>query len=436
MHRKLFWLCLVLLGLVLGSATAAVAGAPTPTSSSSCLKAGDTGLTARVVAHDDQILKDRTISALGCDLGVYVGPHADGVVLKDLSISGANDHGIFVQDAKDVQILNDHVYHNGLSPTPGIAENKAIELVGTQGARVLGTLVTGNLADGGIGIADDGARDPGAPHPGHLAAARGNLVEDNSVLMNAKGCGIVVAAYDPYAGVWDNRIVDNQVFGSAPGMGPFLGGIIVATDAPHTSAGGNVVERNLVLGSVLPGVVLHANAPGDSIRDTKVSGNTLANNGWLGGPFKTSNDPNLSEGILVIAELFPMSAPSAQIQGTWVRANTVHGDAYGIYVFHAMGTQVLGNTVVNARVGIALVQTDLTTRAMSNQLLSNTLYGIWIQDGRATASHNVIMGGKWGIGVAALHTATHAVLHDNVIQDVSVAKIRTISQGGNTVTIS
>jgi hypothetical protein len=34
---------------------------------------------------------------------------------------------------------------NGLAPTPGINENKAIELVGTANSTVTGNTVTGNL---------------------------------------------------------------------------------------------------------------------------------------------------------------------------------------------------------------------------------------------------------------------------------------------------
>src|SRR5690348_11078329 len=76
--------------------------------SPTCVAAGGTGLTTKMVistgSHDHDEGRGRTVSnvtvdATGCDIGIYVAPGSSGVVLRDVTVTGANDHGILVQDA-------------------------------------------------------------------------------------------------------------------------------------------------------------------------------------------------------------------------------------------------------------------------------------------------------------------------------------------------
>src|SRR5664280_2581008 len=120
-----------------------------------CTAAGGTGLTASVIATTNQAITGAT-DATGCDLGIYVGPGVTSVTISHATVTGANDHGIFAQDTSGLQVTNSTVSGNGVAPTAGIAENKAIELVGVSNSTVSGNTVSGNLADGGIGVADDG----------------------------------------------------------------------------------------------------------------------------------------------------------------------------------------------------------------------------------------------------------------------------------------
>ena len=169
--------------------------------------AGTTGLTAAMIAMPHERIGG-VINASGCDVGIYVGPTARNVTIVWATVSNANDHGIFVQDARGTVIANDVVAHNGIAPhkcsttvlPPCIQEDKAIELSGTHDATVRNNLVADNVADGGIGVSDDGPVDPGAPAPGALHAGSSNEVRDNTILDNAFGCGIVVAAYNPVRG--------------------------------------------------------------------------------------------------------------------------------------------------------------------------------------------------------------------------------------------
>ncbi len=114
-------------------------------------QAGTTGLSAaKIVSTSTATLTGTTITAEGCDVGIYVAPTTSSVIIKGVTVTGANDHGIFVQDASHITIETSKVEGNGLAPTPSINENKAIELVGTSNAMVVHDTVTGNVG-GGVG---------------------------------------------------------------------------------------------------------------------------------------------------------------------------------------------------------------------------------------------------------------------------------------------
>lgn len=346
---------LVLVILSVAIATGAVAGSPVSGSTlsaasaagSGCQPAGSTGLTADVIAHSFEYISG-TVNATGCDVGVYVGPGTTFVVIEHATITGANDHGIFVEDASTIIIMHDVVEHNGLAShkcatnqtTGCINEDKAIELVGTTDSWVVHNLVAGNMADGGIGIADDGPIDPGAINPGTLHAATNNMVLYNQVVDNAGGCGIVLAAYNAGAGVTGNVVYDNQVSGSAPGTGPFVGGIVVAADSPGTVASQNYVSGNLIEESLIPGVVVHSNAPGDVVYGNAVYDNVILKNGLEGPP----NDPTVPTGIEVVAEVFPGEPTPPVLDHTAVFGNVISDDAIGVWTCHATNTTVFGTT--------------------------------------------------------------------------------------------
>ena len=312
-----------------------------------CQPAGSTGLTAAVVAHSFETITG-FVNATGCDVGIYVAPGSILVSIVGATVENANDHGIFVQDSSAVFLRGNTIANNGLAPhtcqgnqtTGCILEDKAIELVGTSGALISGNLVQDNHADGGIGIADDGPIDPGAILPGNLLPATGNIIEYNVVVNNAFGCGIVVSAYNAGAGVFYNGVFVNEVAGSPPGTGPFVGGIVVATDTPGSLAGYNVVSGNLIEGSVIPGVVVHSNAPGDLVWATVVSFNTIQENGFEGPP----NDPVMPTGIEVVAEAFQGEPSPPLLEGTMVVNNAINANAIGVWLCQDVGTVVVGTT--------------------------------------------------------------------------------------------
>ncbi|MGH2511395.1 MAG: right-handed parallel beta-helix repeat-containing protein, partial [Candidatus Limnocylindrales bacterium] len=282
-----------------------------------CHAAGDTGLDAAVVLRSGAHVRGLHVDATGCDIGIFIGPGSTGTTVTGSTVTGANDHGIFVENASRVTLAQNLVEGNGIHPTAGIAENKAIQLTGTSNSIVRGNRVMNNVADGGIGVSDNGPLDPAAPQGSKsLHRGSGNLIVDNVVEGNTTGCGIVVAAYNPGAGVWNNWVVGNTIGGQV-GTG-IVGGIVVAADPPATAAGGNRIIANTVTNSLIPGIIVHSNAPGDSVSDTLVAANRLSNDGWA-----RTDGPAAKVAIIVAGPTFPAPVPQARISGTWVVGNQI-----------------------------------------------------------------------------------------------------------------
>jgi parallel beta-helix repeat protein len=281
-----------------------------------CVSAGTTGLTAKVVALSGAVITG-TIDATGCDVGVYAGPGANNVTVNQATVSNANDHGIFFQDVTDSIIENSTVSNNGLSPTDNIAENKGLQLVGTVNVTVKNNTVSGNMADGGIAINDDGPMDPGAPNAGNLKAATNNTIQGNMVTGNTGGCGIVLSAYNPGAGVSSNVVFGNKVINnqSVP--------VVVAADAPNTTANLNLILLNTITDNDGPGVVVHSNAPGDSVWRTTIAGNTISGNASLGPETQTQDT-----GIAILGEVEPVTQ-------TFVVLNKITNEYFGIFTLNS-----------------------------------------------------------------------------------------------------
>ena len=330
---------LTLGGVFALGAAAVPAGASVP-ALPKCLAAGSTGLTTAMTATSN--VTSLTVNATGCDLGIYVPPGTSGITISGVTVTGANDHGIFVQDADNVTISGSSVTGNGVAPTTGIAENKAIELVGTTNSTVTGNTVEGNTGDGGIGLADDGTLDPGAPNAGTLHASTGDTISNNKSIGNYAGCGIVVASYDPGAGISTVTVSGNTVSGTIGTFGPHgpvIGGIVVAADTPHTSVANVTVTGNTITGSFIPGIVVHSNAPLDTVSGVQLTSNMLSGDDW-----GSTDGPPVPAGILVAATQIPAPV-TPTLTGTTITGNTISQEFYGIWRAGDASTTASTNTV-------------------------------------------------------------------------------------------
>jgi parallel beta-helix repeat protein len=330
-------------------------------------------ITKPITLESESLQPSNTIvDATGKFSGIYVmGSGSAGTVIEGLTVTNADNHGIFVQDSSKVTIAHNDVLHNGLNPAtcpepptppsgPCISENKAIELVGTSFSSVVANVVMNNQADGGIGVSDDGNINPGALTAGTENPAVGNVVTGNTLIANVGGCGVVVAAYNPGQGVRNNVVTNNYVVnGNA--------GIVVAADVPQTVAANNTVAYNTVLNNQIPGIIVHSNTPGDIVSGTNVIGNTVSGNGGF-GPQPT--------GITVIGEV-------EQVLDTTVSGNIVHNEYYGIAIQNATSTTILGNNIdstVTVPVFGASPSSQMTTTMTSTltSMESSQSTGTWL----------------------------------------------------------
>lgn len=315
--------------LVAGAATSLVAGSVV-LAAPSAFAAGTlpNGFTAAVVARPGQTISG-VIDASGYDLGVYIGPGVHGVRVQNARITGANDEGILVQDARDVLIRDNTVEGNAVNRYPGLEELKAIALAGTRNVLVTGNRVVGN-GDGGIGVYDDGPNEQtNVPHAidDSPVAGVGNVVTGNVITDNRNGCGIVVSGKNPGGGVTGSVVSFNTVYSDPTPAGqaePFTGGIVVAggefgaVDVVRT-----VVLHNTVTGGENPGIALHS-GQGASISGTSLIDNVLTRNGASTG----------QHGIEIAG--FPGATT-----GTQVAHDTVIDDAVGVFHIGDVGTTIV-----------------------------------------------------------------------------------------------
>ena len=337
-----------------GAAGVLIAAPGGPARAATCAPAGTTGLTAALVATAGQTISGQTIDATGCDLGIYVGAAATGVTISGVTVSGANDHGIYAQDTSGLTVSGSTVQNNGLKPTAGINENKALQLDGVSNSTVKNNTVQNNIADGGIGVSDDGPTSPGAPKPGPSAPVKSanDTVTGNTLPNNYGGCDIVVSGYNGGGGTTNVTVSNNQIVGH-PGQftanGPFIGQIVVAGDAPGVPISATTVSGNTITGSALAGIVLHANAPGDVIDSTMITGNNVSLNHWA-IPF---GPPQLT-GIAIQAEGGPPNAVPV-VSNTTVTGNTITQQYYAIWLKGATpGTNIGANTISVTPGGMAV----------------------------------------------------------------------------------
>ncbi len=305
------------------------AGGPRPR----CMPAGHSGLSAAVVAHARQHITGY-INASGCDVGVYVRTGTKGVVISHATITGANAHAIMVVDTSGTIVENNAVadnFGNAIDLTL-LPENKTIELVGTTGARV-----TGNTGTPSIAVIDNGRVDAAAVNPGKPSPSVRNLVQGNhffSWIHKSMNCLVAVAAFNPGEGVTGNIVSDNT----------FSGGIVVATDAAHTSAIGNVVSGNTLTGASLPGIIIHSNSPGDIIKGTVLASNHLSHNAAM-----PICGLSMSAGIAIIGAATP-------ILGTLVHGNTISNEQVGIWIAGSTGATLSGNSISTLYGGMPVMQ--------------------------------------------------------------------------------
>lgn len=303
---------------------------------------GSGGLTAvRVVLTPQHVTGP--VDASACDIGIYVGPGGDGTVIDGATVTGAHAEGVLVQGVHDVVLRDSTVTGSASAPAAGFGGHppKAVMLVGTARALVEGNDIYGNFG-GGVAVNDDGAVHPATLAAGTPAPAVGNVVRGNRFHDNPEGCAVVVGAYNAGQGVIGNVVERNLMTGTTGAFsahGPDITSIVVAANTPNSLARDNRVLGNTVTESFLPGILVHANAPGALTDGTKIVNNRLSRTDWgrTDGPSST------------VAVALATQAPGATIRDTHVDGNRIDAVEIGVWVSGAVsGTQVGGYGVNHA----------------------------------------------------------------------------------------
>jgi len=301
------------------------------------------------------------IDAGGLSNGIYVdgldNPGLTGVSISRFRIQNANFEGILVTNASGVTIDDVHVSNNDLKldintpACPGIPSfetgedfdcGEGVHLSGADHSIVSNSVIANN--SGGILISDD------------TAAAHDNLILRNTVQNNPFDCGITLASHPLFgvvgppkaAGVYHNTITANlstrngfQVPGAGAGVGVFA-------PAPFTANYANVIVNNDLTDNGLPGVALHAHAPGANLADNMIAANRISGNGADTADTATPGPA----GINISGGDNGSGVPLAIITGTVIAGNVIRDETDGIVTKTKAVTAVHLNDFFNLPVGI------------------------------------------------------------------------------------
>jgi parallel beta-helix repeat protein len=300
------------------------------------------------------------IDATGLPNGIYVdgmdNPGLNSVFVSSFKVQNANFEGILVTNASHVTITDTYVLQNDLSldintpACPGIPGFETGESFDCgEGIHLLGvdhSILSNNIAQknsGGILLSDD----TGATHD--------NLILGNDVEDNPYDCGITLASHPLFqpgpptaAGVFHNTITGNssqhngfQVPGAGAGVGLF-------SPAPFTKTYGNVVVNNDLNDNGLPGVALHAHAPGALLSDNMIAGNRISGNGADTADTATPGPT----GINVSGGDNGSGEPVALITGTVIAGNVIKQETIGVVTKTDALTGVHLNNFISVTTGI------------------------------------------------------------------------------------
>jgi parallel beta-helix repeat protein len=372
--------CVVLCGLaqVAAGATLCVTKHPSPGCPYSTIgaavaaaSAGDVINVDEGTYHEDVVIgkaislvgenRNKTIiDATGLANGIYVDGLDNGglvgVSVSGFQVQNANFEGILVTNSSDVTITDNHVLKNdasliissdtctGIPPfetSEGDDCGEGIHFSGVHHSIVANNLVEKNA--GGILLTDD----TGATHD--------NLVLGNTVQNNPYDCGITLASHPFFApgpptaaGVFHNTVSGNvsehngfQVPGAGAGVGLFA-------PAPFNKTYGNVVVDNILTNNGIPGVAMHAHAPGATLSDNMIAGNHISGNG---ADTEDTATPGPT-GINVSGGDNGSGMPLAVITGTVIAGNVIEQETIGIAVKTDSLVVAHLNDLVNQGIGV------------------------------------------------------------------------------------
>jgi len=319
----------------------------------------NSGLSAAIVAHSHQTIRNRTIKTK-CDIGIFVGPGKTHVKIERVSITGAKFQAILAENTAYLTVRGSRIHGNGFGtidptapPLPGsgvrsrVGQAFGISLFGVSHSTISHNVVTFN-GRGGIGVMDNGPNNPGTltQNPkARLVGAHDVVVEDNYTAANYNGCGVVTATQNANASISKILIRHNVIRGTGVSKkhGPDIGGIVAAANLPGSSTTNVVISGNKVTNSFEGGVIVNSEAPTSYTDHIVVTSNYLSGNN-----FGLVSPTTHTAGVVVFA------APGGVNRHTLVAGNVIVRQFYGVISTGANPATTFANHIRVTRGGVPI----------------------------------------------------------------------------------
>ncbi|HEY1657413.1 MAG TPA: hypothetical protein VGG14_03645 [Candidatus Sulfotelmatobacter sp.] len=233
------------------------------------------------------------IDAAGLSNAIYVdgldNPGLSGVTITGFKLENANFEGLAATSVSNLNFSSSLVTGNdksqdtangtcpGLPPwetAEGLDCGEGIHLAGTSYSTIANNVSEGNA--GGILITDN------------TAMSQYNVIAGNTIKDNLYDCGITQPSQPQYPttanggvpfGITNNVYYGNTSTGNGTGLPGAGAGILLAVGAPGESIKNTMIIGNTITNNGIPGVVFHGHNSADTIANTIVAGNTISGNG-------------------------------------------------------------------------------------------------------------------------------------------------------------
>jgi parallel beta-helix repeat protein len=278
------------------------------------------------------------IDAAGLPNAVYVdgfdNAGLSGVTVSGFKLENANFEGFAATSVSNLNFSNNLVTGNDKSQDtangtcPGLTTyapwetaegldcGEGIHLAGTSYSTIANNISEGNA--GGILITDN------------TAISQYNVIANNTIKDNLYDCGITQPSQPEYPtsangghpwGIMDNVYYNNTSTGNGTGLAGAGAGILLAVGAPGESIRNTMIIGNTITNNGIPGVVFHGHSPTDVIANTIVAGNMISGNGADVGDAATGG---LTTGINVYGA--HSSTVPGLLTGTQIYGNTISNE--------------------------------------------------------------------------------------------------------------
>lgn len=230
---------------------------------------------------------------------------APNVTISGFTVQGATSDGIL--------LIGDHALVQNVTARDNVVNG--INVDGSSHTTVRRNSITAN--GGGIELAND-PEAAGITVPGSTGTASYDVISGNRVYGNPAACAIYLVdhAGGGAEGIHNNVISGNIVTDNA--TQGFGAGVLLASPAPGGSVYDNAITGNTIDGNGLPGVAVHSHVPGQNFSGNSIVGNTIGTNNILG----LESDDAETTGVFVGSQ-DPLTITVAN--------NTISDDHFGVF---------------------------------------------------------------------------------------------------------